>query len=136
MLQRIHHINFVVNDLDRAVAQYEQLFGLNFSPHETLNPRGVKTARTRLGQVWLVLVEPTDPNGVPGRHLAEHGEGFFLISYKVDDVTDAAARVRPNASGNRWQESRHRNAPWRRISHSSAGAEDSQVADLPSQSSG
>ena len=32
-----------------------------------------------------MLVAPYDPESVPGRHLAEHGEGFFLLSLAVDD---------------------------------------------------
>jgi methylmalonyl-CoA/ethylmalonyl-CoA epimerase len=51
-----------------------------------------------LGEQWLVLVQPVDPTGIPGRHLAEHGEGFFLISYAVDSLQQAAARVAANGS--------------------------------------
>jgi methylmalonyl-CoA/ethylmalonyl-CoA epimerase len=38
-------------------------------------------------------VQPTNPDSVPGRHLAEHGEGFFLISFQVDDVESASATL-------------------------------------------
>jgi len=38
-----------------------------------------------------VLVQPTDPDGVPGRHLAEHGEGLFLLSFEVDSLEQAVA---------------------------------------------
>lgn len=42
-------------------------------------------ARSRIGESWLVLVAPYDPESVPGRYLEEHGEGFFLLSLAVDD---------------------------------------------------
>ena len=48
--------------------------------------RGSRVARTQVGESWLVLVCPHDPESVPGRHLAEHGEGFFLISFGYRDV--------------------------------------------------
>ena len=40
-----------------------------------------------------MLVCPYDPDSVPGRHLAEHGEGFFLLSVGTDEMpVDAAVR--------------------------------------------
>ncbi len=93
MLKKVHHINFVVSDLDRAISQYEKLFGVSASQRETLEERGVETARFRVGGTWIVLVQPLDSQSVPGRHLEQHGEGFFLISYQVDDVSQAAGTV-------------------------------------------
>jgi methylmalonyl-CoA/ethylmalonyl-CoA epimerase len=93
MLQKVHHINFLVKDLDQAVSQYEKLFGVTIRHRERLESRGVETARFRVGEVWIILVQPFDPNCVPGKHLEEHGEGFFLISYQVEDAERAAETV-------------------------------------------
>jgi methylmalonyl-CoA/ethylmalonyl-CoA epimerase len=93
MLKKVHHINFLVRDLDKAVSQYQKLFGATFEPRERLEGRGVVTARFRLGEVWIILVEPVDANSVPGKYLEQHGEGFFLISYEVEDVEKAAKDV-------------------------------------------
>lgn len=84
----IHHVNFVVRDLDEACARFEKTLGL--SPFEVVDhaPRGASVARSRVGESWLVLVAPYDPDSVPGRHLAEHGEGFFLLSLGVDAIND------------------------------------------------
>lgn len=89
MLTHIHHINLLVRDLEAMVATYRRAFGLPEPQLETLSGRGARTARFRIGETWLVLVQPLDPDGVPGRHLAEHGEGLFLLSLGVDDL-DAA----------------------------------------------
>lgn len=97
MLTRVHHINVLVRDLDASVAQYRKAFGLPEPLLETLAGRGARTARFRIGETWLVLVQPVDPDGVPGRHLAEHGEGLFLLSLGVDDLD--AARQSLLASG-------------------------------------
>ena len=93
MLKGIHHINFLVRDLDRAVERYERLLGVRVSRRDSLPARGVLTARFRLGEVWIVLVQPTGEEGAPAAHLRRHGEGFFLVSYEVDDVAAAAAGV-------------------------------------------
>jgi methylmalonyl-CoA/ethylmalonyl-CoA epimerase len=96
----IHHINFVVRDLDAAEARYRRLLGLEPALREALPERGVLTARFRIGAVWLVLVQPLTEDGEPARHLREHGEGFFLLSFTVDDLDSATASAR--ASGVRF----------------------------------
>ena len=80
----IHHINFVVENLDEAMPRFEEMLGL--APFETVDhtPRGARVARSKLGESWFVLVAPYDPDSVPGRHLAKHGEGFFLLSLQTD----------------------------------------------------
>jgi methylmalonyl-CoA/ethylmalonyl-CoA epimerase len=60
----------------------------------------------RIGETWLVLVEPTRGDSVPGRRLAEQGEGLFLVSFEVDDVDAAlqalsAHEVMPEGAGPR-----------------------------------
>lgn len=90
-LTSIHHINFIVRDLHASVADYQRLLGLGEFVHEELAGRGVSTARILLGGVWLVLVCPHNDDSVPGRYLKENGEGFFLLSFAVDDLTTALA---------------------------------------------
>ena len=93
MLQGIHHLNFLVADLDAAVARWRALFDLGGEVRESLPERGVDTARFRIGDTWLVLVTPTDPDGLPARHLRRHGEGPFLLSFAVADLDAARSRV-------------------------------------------
>ena len=93
-IKKIHHINFLVRDLDSAINRYRELFDVEQFVVESLPGRGVKTARFALGEQWVVLVQPTDPEGVPGQHLHKHGEGFFLISYAVADLDKAAQRIK------------------------------------------
>ena len=93
MIKRIHHINFIVRDLEKALRRYKVLFGDPVSESESLPQRGVKLARFKVGETWLILVEPVDDESVPGRYLKQHGEGFFLISCQVDDVKKSARLV-------------------------------------------
>lgn len=81
---RIHHLNFVVRDLETAKRKFETLFGL--TPFVTMDHpvRGARIARSKVGESWIVLVCPYDPDSVPGRYLAEHGEGLFLLSLGVE----------------------------------------------------
>jgi len=93
MLNRIHHLNLLVRDLDAAVERYRAALGVDSFEYGDLEQRGVRTARFRAGESWIVLVQPTDPDGEPGKHLAAHGEGLFLLSFGVDDLAPARAAV-------------------------------------------
>jgi len=90
MIKGIHHINFIVHNLAEAAARFAQLLGVNAGSVEKLPQRGVEIVRFKLGEIWLVLVHPVDPESTPGKYLADHGEGFFLMSWEVDDVRTAA----------------------------------------------
>ena len=85
-LKRIHHIDYVVRDLNQAVARYQKLFGIPLRTRERLENRGVEIARFRLGDTWIILVQPIREDSPVRRFLDEHGEGFFHIAYEVEDL--------------------------------------------------
>ena len=91
--KRIHHINFIVHDLDEAMTHYERTLGVD--PFVVVDHplRGARAARTQVGESWLVLVCPYDAESVPGRFLAEHGEGFFLLSLGVEDLAQSLEQL-------------------------------------------
>ena len=113
--KRIHHINFIVRDLDEAVTHYERTLGVD--PFVVVDHplRGATVARTRVGECWLVLVCPYDAESVPGRFLAEHGEGFFLLSFGVDDLDVAIEKARQAGAGFTADEPRAGLEGWRII---------------------
>jgi methylmalonyl-CoA/ethylmalonyl-CoA epimerase len=86
VISGVHHVNILVRDLAEARVRYARLLGLEFGEPVELPARGALTARARAGATWIVLVQPTRPDGVPGRRLAERGEGLFLLSLAVDDL--------------------------------------------------
>ncbi|MEM8685160.1 MAG: VOC family protein [Pseudomonadota bacterium] len=92
-VSRLHHINFVVRDLEAAIHRFEN--ELRLPPFQTVDhaPRGSHIARSRVGETYVVLVCPYDPASVPGRFLDEHGEGFFLLSFGVDDLEDSLRAI-------------------------------------------
>lgn len=92
-LKGIHHVNFIVADLDAAVRAYQRILGIGPFEYEELPQRGVSTARVRVGETWLVLVSPHRKDSVAGRYLDAHGEGFFLMSFGVDNLDQAIAEL-------------------------------------------
>lgn len=97
MSSRIHHINFLVRDLEAALPAWERLLGRPADARDRLEARGVLIARFRLGDAWLALVQPYRPGTAPARHLEEHGEGFFLLSLAVDDLDAEIRRLGDSA---------------------------------------
>ncbi|MEZ5458317.1 MAG: VOC family protein [Steroidobacteraceae bacterium] len=93
VLESVHHVNILVRDLEHARARFSHAMGVVFGPVETLAARGAIASRVRIGATWLVLVQPTDPDGVPGRRLATRGEGVFLVSFGVTDLDAAIAAL-------------------------------------------
>ena len=92
MLRRVHHIDFVVRDLDAAAERYARIFGVAPLGRERLEERGIELVRFELDNVWLVLVQPV-ADGPVSNFLAEHGEGFFHAGFQVDDVKAEAERI-------------------------------------------
>ena len=93
MVTTIHHINFLVRDLEAGVERYQQLLGTTEVLYGDLSGREVRTARFRVGDVWWVLVQPTTTDSVAARHLKEHGEGFFLLSLGVASLDTAMSQI-------------------------------------------
>ncbi len=122
VLNSVHHINFIVNDLDAAVEAYQSTLDLGPFEYEELPERDVSTARVRVGEVWIVLVSPQCENSVAGRYLEAHGDGFFLMSFGVGNLDQAMAELAQRGA-----------LPADRTAH--AGILDWRVADLETEDS-
>lgn len=88
MLTRIHHINFVVADLNKSTIYFQNL--LSQQPIiESLAQRQVKTARFKIGETFLILVQPLTDEGVVAEILARKGEGIFLLSFATQSISES-----------------------------------------------
>ncbi len=115
MLEGIHHINFLVADLDAAVLRYKDLFDIDAMTIESLPERGVRTARFELSGVWIVLVQPVDKQSEPMRHLRQYGEGLYLVSFAVDDLDAVTEDLAGKGAINKATKSREGLQGWRVI---------------------
>ena len=92
MVNGVHHINFIVRDLEAAVLAWERILDRGVDKRDRLDSRGVDIARFDLGGTWIVLVQPTGP-GAPADYLEANGEGFFLMSLSVESLDDEIRRL-------------------------------------------
>lgn len=94
MVEKVHHIDFVVRDLDAAAARFTTILGIAPRSREKLLNRGIELVRFEVGDLWIILVQPVREDSPVGAFLDRHGEGFFHIAYLVADVEAEAERLR------------------------------------------
>jgi methylmalonyl-CoA/ethylmalonyl-CoA epimerase len=92
-LRSIDHICIAVKDLEKARKIYEEDLGLELHSTYVAESEKIRVARYYVGEVALELMEATEADSDVGRFLEKRGEGFFLISYRVDDVDQALSEL-------------------------------------------
>ncbi len=93
-IQKIDHICFAVNDLEKTKQIYRENFGLTPEVEYVAESEYIRVARYYIGDVAVELMESTSPRGEVAKFIKKRGEGVFLISYKVDDLPDALAELK------------------------------------------
>lgn len=93
-VKEIDHICFAVRSLAEARKFYEGILGLEPDCEYEDPNESIRVIRYYLGGVAVELLEPTTPDCEVARFLASRGEGFFLISYKVENVKEALKELK------------------------------------------
>ena len=92
-IEKIDHISIATRDLEKACKAYENILNIQLTVKYSSDKEKIKVARYRVGDIWLELMEPIGEGDV-SRFLDKHGEGIFVISYKVSDVDCAMAELK------------------------------------------
>jgi methylmalonyl-CoA/ethylmalonyl-CoA epimerase len=88
-LEKIDHICFAVKDLEETKKVYKEDFGLTPTYEYIAESEKIKVARYYIGDVAVECMESIAPDGEVAKFIDTKGEGVFLISYKVDDLSKA-----------------------------------------------
>jgi methylmalonyl-CoA/ethylmalonyl-CoA epimerase len=91
---RIDHIGVAVEDLDGAIALYEQRLGMPVQHRETVEEQGVEAVLLGVGESHVELLRPLGPDTAVGRFLARSGPGLHHVAYGTDDIDSSLAAVR------------------------------------------
>ncbi len=91
MFGRIDHIGVAVEDIDAAIALYEQSFEMELAHRETVESQGVEAVLLDVGDGHVELLRPLGPDTAVGKFLARKGPGLHHVAYSVDDI-DATLR--------------------------------------------
>lgn len=88
-ITHIEHIGIAVENMEEAIAYYENVLGLSCYAIEEVADQKVKTAFFQVGQTKVELLETTDPDGPIGKFIANRGPGLHHIAFAVDDVAES-----------------------------------------------
>lgn len=103
LFTRVLKITIVVNDADRVVKTYSDVYGVGPWSIFEFNPNNVKDmiindkktnhemkiARANIGDIEIELIQPLDNLSIFAKYLKEHGERLHHIAYQVDDFDEA-----------------------------------------------
>jgi len=90
----IHHVGYVVADLDAAVAELQRTLPLEVTIRETMEAQGVEAVMCEGGGAAVELIRPLDPEGAIARFMEKRGEGFHHVAFAVPDVEAALDELR------------------------------------------
>jgi methylmalonyl-CoA/ethylmalonyl-CoA epimerase len=88
-IEKVDHICFAVKDLEATKKVYKEDLGLEPAFEYVAASEKIKVARYLIGEVAVELMESTAPDGEVAKFIHTKGEVVFLISYKVDDLSQA-----------------------------------------------
>jgi len=93
LLTDIDHVAIAVHDLDEAVDEYRETFGVWVDHREILDAEGVEVALLKVGGRYIQILAPTRDDSLLARFLTERGPGLHHVGYRVDDCAATLAAV-------------------------------------------
>ena len=86
MLGRIDHIGVATDDLDGAIALYQDTLGMPVAYRETVESQGVEAVPLNVGEGHVELLRPLGPDTPVGKYLEKKGPGLHHVAYAVQDI--------------------------------------------------
>lgn len=93
MVDSMHHVAIVVEDVDEALRFYRDALGLELKERRRVEAEDVEIAFLPLGESEIELLRPLSSESGVGRFLEKRGEGLHHICLAVDDIDAAMERL-------------------------------------------
>jgi methylmalonyl-CoA epimerase len=93
LLTEIDHIAIAVNDLEAAIAYYQNAFGATVDHREVVESDGVEEALLKVAESYIQLLTPTRPDSPVAKAIEKRGEGLHHIGYRVNNCAEALAAM-------------------------------------------
>ena len=94
MFGRIDHVGLAVEDLDAAIALYQDSLGMPLAHRETVEDQGVEAALLDVGEGHIELLRPLGEDTPVGKFVAKKGGGMHHVAYAVDDIDATLAQIK------------------------------------------
>lgn len=88
MLSAIDHVGVAVEDIDAALALYQDGLGMTLVHREIVDEQGVDAALLDVGDGHIELLAPLGPDTAVGKFLARNGPGLHHVAYRVASVQE------------------------------------------------
>jgi methylmalonyl-CoA/ethylmalonyl-CoA epimerase len=89
MIRGVHHIAYVVADLDSMVEMMERVFGMKPFRRDTIEKSGQEVALFEMeGGATLEVIRPLHEQTIWAEFVRKHGDGIHHIGYSVDGIND------------------------------------------------
>jgi methylmalonyl-CoA/ethylmalonyl-CoA epimerase len=90
---QLHHVAYVVADLDAALPLFVARYGLVEEIRELMPEQGVEAVMLSAGGAGVELITPLDPEGAIGRYLDKRGEGLHHVAFGITDIDATLAEL-------------------------------------------
>jgi methylmalonyl-CoA epimerase len=94
VLTTIDHVGVAVEDIDAALALYQNALQLPLVHRETVEEQGVDAALLDVGDSHVELLQPLGPDTAVGKFLARRGPGLHHVAYRVESISDTLDALR------------------------------------------
>ncbi len=95
MIGRLNHVAIATSDIKKAAKIYRDTLGATVSEEVPQPDHGVTTVFVDLGNTKIELLEPLGENSPIANFLKKNPSGgMHHVCYEVDDIREAAARMR------------------------------------------
>ena len=94
MYTKVHHIGIAVQDIEKSLAVYRDLLGLELEGQHEVEDQKVITAFFPVGETHIELIQPMAGNVGVTKFLEKRGEGVHHICFEVDDIEQALQDVK------------------------------------------
>ena len=92
-LTEIDHVAIAVYDLDEAITEHRESFGVLVDHREILADEGVEVALLKVAESYIQLLTPTRDDSKLAAFLEARGAGLHHVGYRVDDCAAALASL-------------------------------------------
>jgi methylmalonyl-CoA/ethylmalonyl-CoA epimerase len=90
---KMHHIGFIVRDMQTAISVYQALGAVPLGPEAVLKVERkgaeMRIRSVQLGSIEIEFIMPVKGETMQAQYLEERGEGIQHIAYTVDDLDTA-----------------------------------------------
>jgi methylmalonyl-CoA/ethylmalonyl-CoA epimerase len=90
---RIHHVALIVRSIERSLALWRDMLGLELETVMDIPTDRVRIAFLGVGESKIELVEPTDDTTGVARFLENKGEGFHHVCFEVPNLAETLLRL-------------------------------------------